>query len=204
MRTADAILGLVLAGGRSTRMGEDKAFVSLEGRPLIAHVLDNLHRQVDALAISANGDASRDAAFGAPVLADALGDRDAGPLAGIVAGLAYAEREGWPLVATAPCDAPFAPPNYVSRLTEALAASSVPAALVESPSGLEPLFALWRVVALPSLRAYLAEGGRSPRAVLTSLGAVRVHFGLADDAEAFANLNGPAELEQARAKSERR
>jgi len=181
-------------------MGLDKAFVSLDGRPLIAHAIDRLRPQVEALAISANGDASRFAAFGLPVLADDPADLDAGPLAGLAAGLAFAKREGFRLVATAPCDAPFAPGDFVARLAEAMAASRTVAALVETPHGLEPLFALWRADALAALRPYLAGGGRSPRDFLAALGAVRTPFSPAPGDDPFANLNSPAELERARAK----
>ena len=184
-------------------MGVDKALVRLAGRPLIAYAIERLHPQVGALAISANGDAGRFAAFGLPVLADDPANRDAGPLAGVAAGLVFAEREGWPLLATAPCDAPFAPADYVHLMAKAMAISGAFAALAESPNGLEPLFALWRVAALAPLRAYLAEGGRSPRAFLTSLGATRVPFATSEGDDAFTNLNSPAELERARSKAER-
>jgi molybdopterin-guanine dinucleotide biosynthesis protein A len=181
-------------------MGVDKAFVSLDGRPLISHVIDRLHPQVAALAISANGDTSRFADLGLPILADDPADRDAGPLAGVAAGLAYAAREGWPLVATTPCDAPFAPVDFVARLSAAMAESGSLAALVEGPNGLEPLFALWRADALARLRVHLAEGGRSPRDFLIALGAARARFAPAEGGEPFANLNNPADLEHAQAK----
>jgi molybdopterin-guanine dinucleotide biosynthesis protein A len=184
-------------------MGVDKAFVVLDGRSLIARAINRLRPQVDALAISANGDPGRFAAFGLPVLADAPAELGVGPLAGVAAGLVYANREGWPLLATAPCDAPFAPADYVARLASAIAESFALAAVAESARGLQPVFALWRVAALPPLRAYLAGGGRSPGAFLTSLGAKRVPFAPGEGGDAFANLNTPAELERARSTFER-
>lgn len=196
-----AVLGLILAGGKSTRMGVDKAFVLLEGRPLIAHAIERLAPQVDVLTISANGDARRFARFGLPVLADAAPDSGAGPLAGVAASLVYAEREGWDLVATAPCDAPFAPADFVLRLAEAMASAGAAVALIESPRGLEPLFALWRVNRLAALRAYLDSGGRSARDFLLAQSAARAHFAAE---EPFANLNNPAELDSARAKAKPR
>lgn len=192
------MLGVVLAGGKSTRMGAEKAFAPLENRPLIAYAIERLRPQVQALAISANGDPRRFAAFGLPVLADPPSESDAGPLAGVAAGLAYAAREGHDIVATAPCDAPFAPTDFVRRLAEAMIDSAAPAALVESPRGLEPLFALWRVDLLAALRAHLAGGGRSPRDFLLAQGAARARFA---DEEPFANLNSPAEMARARAKA---
>lgn len=179
-------------------MGVEKAFVLLDGRPLVAHAVELLRSQVQALAISANGDARRFAAFGLPVLADAAPESGAGPLAGVAAGLAYAARQGCDFVATAPCDAPFAPRDFVSRLAEAMAASPAAAALAESPRGLEPLFALWRVDLLAPLRAHLAGGGRSPRDFLIAQGAARARFAAE---EPFANLNSPADLARACAKA---
>ena len=84
------IVGIVLAGGRSRRMdGTEKAFLDLDGRPLIAHVVERLRPQVGALVISANGDPARFDFLGLPVVADPFPDF-AGPLAGILAGLAFA------------------------------------------------------------------------------------------------------------------
>ena len=83
--------GIVLAGGRGSRMGGvDKALLMLDGRPLIAQVID---RMGCARAISANGDPARFASFGLPVLPDPLPDFP-GPLAGILAGLDWAAAHG--------------------------------------------------------------------------------------------------------------
>ncbi len=181
-------------------MGAEKAFVLLDGRPLIAHAIERLRPQVGALAISANGDPQRFASFALPVLADAVMDRDAGPLAGIAAGLAFAAEEGRALVATAPCDAPCAPRDFVQRLVAAMTAEGATVALAESPAGLEPLFGLWDVELLPTVRDFLSRGGRSPRDFVIAQGGARARFARHDGAEPFVNLNSPAELEIARAK----
>jgi len=193
------IVGLVLAGGRSTRMGADKALVDFDGRPLIAHVVERLRPQVDALAISANGEPARFASFALPVLADDAEYREAGPLAGIAAALAYAQAESHAWLATAPCDAPLFPRDLVARLAEALATAGAAIAAAESPRGVEPLFALWRVDLRPALGAFLAAGGRSPRQFMTAQNAARVAFPASDAGDPFANLNSRAELEAARA-----
>ena len=84
------IAGIVLAGGRSTRMGGgDKGLLTLAGRPVLAHVLARFGSQVETLALNANGDPSRFDAFGLPVVADTV-EGFAGPLAGILAGLEWA------------------------------------------------------------------------------------------------------------------
>lgn len=117
------ILGLVLAGGLSRRMGVDKAFVTLAGRPLVAHALDRLRAQCAGVAINSNGDAARFAAFGVPVVADGVKGFP-GPLAGVLAGLDYAGRNGFDAVVTLPVDTPLAPDDLVARLVAASGAAS--------------------------------------------------------------------------------
>src|SRR5262245_1961092 len=88
------ILGVILAGGRATRMGGgDKCLLELGGRPILAHVIERLAPQVAAMALNANGDPRRFAAFGLPVLADSVAGH-AGPLAGVLAGLDWAAARG--------------------------------------------------------------------------------------------------------------
>src|SRR5271166_2556949 len=114
-------LGLVLDGGLGRRMGgADKGFVTLAGRPMLAHAIARLRPQCAELAISANGDPARFAAFDLPVVADDPPDF-AGPLAGVLAGIEHCGRlaRGMSHVATLPADAPFAPLDFVARLHEA-------------------------------------------------------------------------------------
>ncbi len=107
------VTGVVLAGGRGTRMGGlDKGLVLLHGRPLAAHAIDRLRPQVDELLISANRNQDRYAALGAPVITDASASFD-GPLAGMLAALSRCET---PWLVTVPCDLLHAPPNLVSEL----------------------------------------------------------------------------------------
>ena len=106
----DTIAGLVLAGGKSRRMGADKAFLMLNGRPLLAHVIERARSQVDTLLISANDDPQRYAVWDAPVLADAFGQLGAiGPLAGIFTALVWlrAKRPDVRWLAAFACDTPF-------------------------------------------------------------------------------------------------
>jgi molybdopterin-guanine dinucleotide biosynthesis protein A len=117
------ILGVLLAGGRSERMGGggDKCLVELAGRPLLAHAVERLGPQVGSLLLNANGDPARFAAFGLPVAPDTVtGFR--GPLAGILAGMRFA-RDRMPAiryVATAATDSPFFPSDLVARLSAVL------------------------------------------------------------------------------------
>ena len=91
MQRPDGIIGIVLAGGKSSRMGGgDKALLPLGGRPLLAHVVARLRPQVAEIVLNANDDPGRFAAFGLPLVADRLAGQ-MGPLAGIHAGLAWAK-----------------------------------------------------------------------------------------------------------------
>lgn len=106
-------IGLILAGGRSSRLGgEDKALLPLADRPLIEHVIARLRPQVDRLALNSNADPALFTRYGLPVIADRLtGFR--GPLAGIHAGLSnYPDSP----VVTVAVDLPFLPHDLVANL----------------------------------------------------------------------------------------
>src|SRR5690242_6663170 len=114
-QTRPEVVGVILAGGQSRRMGgTDKAFLPLAGRPLIAHVIERLRPQVDAVVVNSNGDPARFADFGLEVIADAIGGFQ-GPLAGILTGMQWARRHArnarW--IATAAADTPFLPRDVV-------------------------------------------------------------------------------------------
>src|SRR5581483_10374175 len=144
---APPVAGLLLAGGRATRMGGgDKCLRPLAGRPLLAHVLSRLRPQVRRLVLNANGDASRFSAFGLPVVADGIADF-AGPLAGILAGLEWAAGAApdCRLVLSAPTDAPFLPRDLVRRLLEARGAENAEIAMASSGGRTHPVAALWPV-----------------------------------------------------------
>ena len=105
-------IGVILAGGRSSRMGEDKAFVKLAGTPLIEHALNRLAPQVEHTVVNSNADPARFAGYGVPVVADAASGI-AGPLAGI-----YTVLARWPDadIVTVAIDLPFIPPDLVANL----------------------------------------------------------------------------------------
>jgi molybdenum cofactor guanylyltransferase len=192
------IAGVILAGGQSSRMGADKAFVVLGGRPLIAHVLQRFEPQVARVYLSAREDGERFRIFGRPVVVDPPGHRGAGPLAGIAVALRTGGAEGFAWLASAPCDAPFLPLDLVARLS-ARVAEGAPAALAVSSLGLQPMFALWPVGAVERVEAALAVGRASPRSVLAEMGAAQELFAAEAGQDPFANLNGPADLAAAEA-----
>lgn len=183
------ITGIVLAGGRGRRMGGvDKGLVEFAGRPLVAHVLERLSPQVLSIVINANQNIERYAAFGAPVVSDAIGDF-AGPLAGLHAGL---RALATPYAVTAPCDSPFLPADLVARLAGALAGRSAQLAVAKTFDQPHPVFALTRRDVLPHLTAFLEGGGRKIDAWYATLAVVEVAFD--DEAEAFRNINTAEEL----------
>lgn len=113
-------LGVILAGGRATRMGGgDKGLLPLgEGR-LIDHVLERLGGQVSGIALNANGDPARFSDLGLPVIPDTLPDYP-GPLAGVLAGLDWAAEAGTETIVTVAADTPFFPRDLVATLDAAL------------------------------------------------------------------------------------
>lgn len=188
------IFGVILAGGQGRRMGgADKALIRLGGRTLLSHVLDRLEPQVERLAISANGDATRFAHTGLPVLADAAAQ---GPLSGLMAALDWAAPFGATHVVTAAVDTPFLPEDLVPRLLLAAETSSGGVALAESGGRLHPTFGLWPVAHGDTLRGALARGEARVRAFAGGLGAVPAAFA---NERAFLNLNTPEDLVRAEA-----
>jgi len=189
--------GVVLAGGRSTRMGGDKALAPLAGRPLVAHVAARFAPQVDALFLNANGDAARFAFLNCAVVADAASNAGGGPLAGVAAALRHAQTQGFAWLAAAPCDAPFLPLDLVARLAAAANEKSAPIAVAATAAGLEPMFALWSTALTAAVEAALAAGDGGPRQLMTRFGAAQAVFA---DAAAFANLNTPEDFAAATAR----
>jgi len=195
--TREQITGLVLAGGRGTRMGGvDKGLQPLHGEPLAAHVIRRLAPQTGALLISANRHPDVYAALGAPyratVVADALPDFP-GPLAGILAGLRAA---GTAYLLSVPCDSPSLPADLAARLAHALDANQADLATVATvaPKGdksLHPVFALMRTTVADDLAAFLSAGERKVRAWYARHKTVEVVF---TDERPFYNANSLQEL----------
>lgn len=200
--TRPAIAGLILAGGLSRRMGGgDKCLRDLGGQPLLARVIDRLAPQVGALALNANGDPARFAAFGLPILPDSVAGF-AGPLAGVLAGMDWAAGEGFPLIATAAADTPFFPRTLVAELHAAMTRAGTPLAVAvteDAERGLSPhpTFGLWSVDLREDLRAALDGGLRKVIDWTRPHGCAEALF--AGAPEPFFNVNTPGDLDRAEA-----
>ena len=185
---------MVLAGGRSTRFGGEKAVALLGGQPLLIWATRRLQRSCLQVAVNARPGTETEALAtreGLQVLPDAPGDPD-GPLAGVKAGLVWASALGAQSLAVSPCDAPLLPEDLFAGLIEAAGPG---AAMAVTAEGRQPLCAVWPVSALPFLTQALAGGAHPPTwRTLETLGAVQVRF---DPPEAFANVNTREDLETA-------
>ncbi|KRS19520.1 molybdenum cofactor guanylyltransferase MobA [Roseovarius indicus] len=190
-------LGVILAGGKATRMGGgDKGLLPLSEGTILDQVIARLSPQVAGMAINANGEAERFAALGLPVLPDSIADYP-GPLAGVLAGLDWAAGQGAESVVSVAADTPFFPHDLVSRLQVAAKDMEQPLALAATPDGRQPTFGLWPVALRDDLRAALQDGLRK---VVMWTDRHDGREALFDEAgEPFFNVNTPEDLDKAQA-----
>ncbi len=192
MITQQHITGLILAGGRGMRMGGvDKGLQTLQGKPMIAHVIQRLQPQVDRIMINANQNLDRYREFNFPVWSDEKNDY-AGPLAGMQAGLIHCETA---YMLTVPCDTPVLPTDLVTELATALEKSTADIAVANTKQHdriqRQPVFCLMKKTVLTDLTTALERGVRKVDLWLAEKNVVDVVF---DDEAAFANINTLEEL----------
>lgn len=192
--SVDDITGLILCGGRGTRMGgADKGLQNYHGMPLAMHALLRLTPQVGQLMINANRNLGAYESMGVPVWPDPMADFP-GPLAGWLAGI---ERCETAYMAVVPCDSPHFPADLVQRLSEALlrddADIAMAATLEDDRIQVQPVFCLLKATLLESLVQYLHEGGRKIDRWTARHRCVQVLF---DDPQAFFNANTLEELQR--------
>ena len=190
----EQITGMVLAGGRGSRMGGvDKGLQNFRGMPLAMHALLRLQAQVGETMLNANRNLAAYESMGVPVWPDALPDYP-GPLAGFLSGL---ERCETPYLVVVPCDTPLFPEDLVARLADAFADEGTEIAVAATREGdvlqAQPVFCMMRTGVMESLVRFVESGQRKIDR-WTALHATRlVAF---DNAEAFANANTTDELHQ--------
>ena len=185
--TPDQITGLIVCGGRGTRMGGvDKGLQNFDGMPLALHAMLRLQPQVGELIINANRNLAAYESFGVPVWPDPVAGHP-GPLAGWLAGI---ERCETPYMAVVPCDSPHFPTDLVGRLARALASEHADIAMAATREDgrvqPQPVFCLLKANLLESLIAYLNAGERKIDRWTAQHRCAQVVF---DDADAFFNAN---------------
>lgn len=203
MTTLDpqAITGVILAGGRGSRMGGvDKGLQNFNGVPLAWHTLQRLSPQVGGMMISANRNLATYQAFGVPVWPDDAGlGEHAGPLAGFITALAHCET---PFLLTVPCDTPLFPADLAKRMAAALVREDADLVVASAPDEQgqlrsQPVFCLLRITLLANLQRYVQTGGRKIQAWTAQQKTTLLPFNQpGDSAQAFSNANTLAELQQ--------
>ncbi len=190
----EQITGLVLAGGRGSRMGGvDKGLQNFRGMPLAMHALLRLQPQVGETLLNANRNIAAYESMGVPVWPDAVPDYP-GPLAGFLAGL---ERCETPFLVVVPCDSPLFPEDLVERLAEAFTDEGIEIAVAATREGdalqAQPVFCMMRAGLMESLVRFVHSGQRKIDRWTAGHATRLVAF---ENAEAFANANTMDELQQ--------
>jgi molybdenum cofactor guanylyltransferase len=193
--------GLVLAGGRSRRMGGgDKPLIKIAHRTILERVIGALSGQCAGLVINANGDPMRFSRYGLPVVPDDVADFP-GPLAGILAGLEWVARHGleseW--MVSSPGDCPFLPGDLVARLHAARSAQGLAMACARSGEFRHPVAGIWPVACRQELRRALMEEGLRKIEVFTARHGVALADWPTAPIDPFFNVNTPEDAAQAQA-----
>ncbi len=197
--TEEKTLGLVLAGGLARRMGGgDKALIEIGGRTILDRVLETITPQCDGVILNANGDPSRFAQFGLPIVADDIPDF-AGPLAGILAGLDWAatHRPDITWMASVPGDCPFLPSDLVDRLHAARSAAGTQLACAKSGDWRHPVAGLWPVGLRADLRRALVDEDLHKIEVWTARHGIAIAEWPDQPVDPFFNVNTPEDRARA-------
>lgn len=199
-----SIVGVLLAGGLSRRMGGgDKGLLELGDKPMMEHALERLAPQVSRVIINANGAPDRFEAFGLPVVPDTMAGAQ-GPLAGVLAGLKWTTEnvQDASHIVSVSSDAPFLPRDLVARLKAGIAETGHQIALAASGGHRHPVIGLWPVALSDDLESQLDQGVRKVVAWTSQHGFATVDFPFVDrggeTVDPFFNANTPEELDVAR------
>ena len=193
---ADQLVGVILAGGLSRRMGGgDKSMLLLGGQPILNYVVDLAQAQVDTVLLNVNGDAQRFAAFELPVQADIVPDF-AGPLAGVVSAMAWVKQNQPSIthIITLAADTPFFPADYVTRMLELMQLKGQRLACASYQGRTQPVFGLWPVDLFDDLYKALVEDD------IRKVDRFTAPYGVADVAfdelthNPFFNVNKPEDI----------
>ncbi len=189
--------GLVLAGGRSTRFGGEKAVALLQAKPLMLWCAQALDGVCDVVAINARRGSQSETLARSAGFSLVFDDpaHPAGPLAGVAAGLEWATTQGCETLVTLPCDTPLVGVEQLGRLIERLKDGGPAAAYAIADGRVQGLCAAWRLDVADHLDASLARGEHpAVHRWLGELGAAPVLF---VDPRPFDNINTPEDLASA-------
>jgi molybdenum cofactor guanylyltransferase len=185
------ITGLILAGGKSSRFGSDKALAFLGGRSLLERATSALRPWTSEIAISAASASPAEAEahrLGFAVVPDRAG-LVGGPLAGILAGLEWSARLHVKWMISLPCDVVSLPADVFPRLLAAAGANGAYAVTTQGP---QSLCAVWPMGGKNVLESVLVSGTHPPvRDIANLMGAAPVHF---DEDGSFLNVNTKDDL----------
>ena len=194
------ITGVILAGGKSSRMGFcDKTLIKLGGTPLIEHVIRNSSNQVGQLVISANRNSKKFEYLELPLIPD-IKQAYAGPLVGILSAMYWMISAGKTpdstYLACFPADVPWFPDSLIKQLTRALETQCKRVAWSESRGQVQPLFSLWSLETLPVIEQAVANGQFGPKLIMPLIDNVLVKFKNTDHRH-FLNINTKKSLQVA-------
>ena len=192
-------LGLVLAGGLARRMGGgDKALIEIGGKTILSRVIETLEGQCEPVILNANGNTSRFAPFGLPVVSDDIPDF-AGPLAGILAGLDWlaAHRPDREWMVSVPGDCPFLPGDLVRRLHQAREQAGKPLACAKSGDWRHPVVGLWNVKLRENLRRAIVDEDLHKIEIWTARHGIAIAEWPDRPIDPFFNVNTPEDRERA-------
>ena len=188
------ILGLILAGGHSSRMGRDKAGLIFGGKSLVQNQIASFERHKFPVAVSSNTFDKAELGHIA-VLPDPAEIKYGGPLAGVYAGLQYASANGFGYILTVPVDCPIIPEEFFVKITAGLDENTT-LKIASTPSGLQPTFALWSTKLCPDLLKFLkAAGNKSIRSFAFAHNVSIVRFDNVYSEGAFFNVNTPEDYQ---------
>ena len=196
---APAVVGVLLAGGKSQRMGGgDKTLRQLGGQPILAHVISRLRPQVRKLVLNASGDPVRFSEFDLPVAPDTIPDF-AGPLAGVLAGMdwAAANAPDCPWIVTVPTDSPFLPRDLVARLIAERDIEQADMVCAMSAGQRYPVVGLWPVRLRDELRRAIKQEDMHKVDAWSARYSLAVAEFAVDEVDPFFNTNSPEDLAKA-------
>lgn len=190
--------GVILAGGRASRMGyEDKGLKLLGHKAIVQWVADAATLQTESLLLSINHNPQHYAFLGLEPVKDEQ-DAYGGPLVGIVSTMRYLRQKGATendLLACFPADVPWFPDDLAVKLIAKLRSTGSEVVMAEQGDQLQPLFSVWSLSVLPVLDKAISSGLYGPKLVLPQLRYATVRF--PSQQGHFYNINTPEDLRTA-------